>query len=114
MKAEDAKLIKKRANGYCEKCGGKAVAVGMVYHHRKLRSRGGKDTPSNFLRIHWACHTGARNSIHENPELATDKGWMVPSWKEPHEWPLTKPNGAIVLLQDDGTEIVLEEGMEWK
>jgi hypothetical protein len=35
---------------------------------------------------------------------------MVGSWQEPHEVPMTRPNGDIVLLQDDGNVITLMEG----
>lgn len=114
MMAQVIGLVQERANGHCEKCGLPATVVTMAYHHRKLRSRGGKDTPANLLRVHHSCHNMATDSIHANPSLASDKGWMVPSWAEPHEWPLVKPDGSIVLLLDDGTERVLEEGQGWK
>ena len=82
----------------------------MALHHRKLRSRGGKDTPSNLLWVHHGCHNLDSDSIHARPAFATDKGWMVPSWREPNDWPLFKPDGSVVLLQDDGTERAFTEG----
>lgn len=52
----------------------------------------------------------ATHSIHANPEISEQKGWMVPSWKEPHDTPFVRTNGEIVLLQDDGNVILLMEG----
>ncbi len=49
-------------------------------------------------------------SIHANPAWAEDMGYMVASWQEPHEAPMHLPDGRIVLLQNDGTIITLEEG----
>jgi len=34
---------------------------------------------------------------------------MVPSWREPQEWPITLPDGRFALLLDDGTRKILEE-----
>ena len=99
-----------RANGYCEVCGGSALPENMALHHRKLKSRGGKDTVSNLILIHHGCHNLKTDSIHLKPASAEQKGWIVPSYKEPHEFPFVKPDGSIVLLQDDGTEAVMMEG----
>jgi 5-methylcytosine-specific restriction endonuclease McrA len=101
-------LVQERANGYCEVCGG-VVREGAL-HHRKLKSRGGKDTPSNLIYIHHGCHNLKTDSIHLNPERATQNGWMVESWKEPHEAPMLMPDGTYALLLDDGTIKRLGEG----
>ena len=103
-------IVQKRANGYCEKCGLPALPENMALHHRKLRSRGGQDTPSNLLLVHHGCHNLQTDSIHLNPAYAEDKGWICPSWRQPNEHPYVKPDGTIVLLQDDGSESVLMEG----
>jgi hypothetical protein len=102
-------LVSERAKGYCEACG-KPEHATMALHHRKLKSRGGKDSVSNLMRVHHSCHNMSTGSIHANPAWAEDKGFMVASWQEPHEVPMHTPSGAIVLLQNDGTIITLEEG----
>lgn len=101
-------IVQERANGYCEVCGG--VMYEGALHHRKLKSRGGKDTVSNLIHIHHGCHNLNTDSIHLNPAMAEDKGWMVASWKEPHETPFQLPDGSWALLLDDGTKKRLGEG----
>jgi len=102
-------LVQKRANGYCEVCGGVMHEQGAL-HHRKLKSRGGKDTLSNLIYIHHGCHNLKTDSIHLNPALAESKGWMVASWQEPYETPFVMPDGGFALLLDDGTIKRLGEG----
>lgn len=94
-------LVVERAAGYCEKCGMPA-AGSMALHHRKLRSRGGKDTPANLLWVHHECHNLGTDSIHANPALAEDKGWMCPSWRDPQEHIYITPEGRFALLDDEG------------
>lgn len=101
-------LVQSRAGNYCEVCGGVAEPS-MALHHRKLKSRGGKDTASNLIQIHHKCHNLGTYSIHMQPEVAERKGHMVSSWDEPHETPFTLPDGSKVLLNDDGTVSTLGE-----
>lgn len=109
IKKEIVEKVIERAGGYCEVCG-KVATPSMALHHRKLKSRGGKDSVSNLIWIHHECHNLDTNSIHNRPALAEQKGWMVGSWQEPHEVPMTRGGGDIVLLQDDGNVITLLEG----
>lgn len=67
-------------------------------HHRKLRSQGGKDTPANLLALHHSCHNLGTHSVHLNPSLAYERGWLVPMGYEPEEYPVTLPDGRRVLL----------------
>jgi len=102
-------IVLKRADGYCEVCGGAAQET-MALHHRKLKSRGGKDSPANLIWIHHGCHNLRTDSIHLNPEKAEHKGYMVPSWQEPTEVPINLPDGRFALLLDNGTKKILGEG----
>jgi HNH endonuclease len=96
------KLVEERAGNYCEVCGNPALES-MALHHRKLKSRGGKDSVSNLIRVHHKCHNLGTNSIHNNPEIATKNGWMVSSWSEPEIEPFLQPDGGWVILKDDGS-----------
>ena len=103
------KIVEERAGNYCESCGGRAQES-MALHHRKLKSRGGQDTPANLIRVHHSCHNLGTDSIHAKPSWATDKGFMVSSWNEPEQTPMVYPDGRIVLLDNDGNVCTLMEG----
>lgn len=100
MNKKIAETVLSRAGFYCEKCG--KVGSDFALHHRKLKSRGGKDAVSNLIAVHHECHNLGTDSIHNNPELAQVKGWMVPSWADPADFPITLPSGDIVRLTEDG------------
>lgn len=100
-------VVYTRSKGYCEKCG-KPLGSSWALHHRKLRSRGGKDSPENLLALHHECHNTGTNSVHLNPKMAQANGYMVSQWKEPTECPVTLPNGDSVILTEEGTYHYLE------
>lgn len=102
MDKEIAEAVLKRANGYCEHCGKSGE---LTLHHRKLKSRGGKDEVANLLAVLHPCHL---YDIHANPQKATVKGWMIPSYGAPTEYPLHTPEGLIVRLTNEGTKERLE------
>lgn len=109
MNKKVIQLVEERAGGYCEVCGLSALPS-MALHHRKLRSRGGEDTVSNLIWVHHGCHNLKSTSIHSNPEYASQKGWMVGSWQTPSDVPITRPDGSIALLDDNGNVRILMEG----
>ncbi len=104
-------LVIQRAGGYCEKCG-RPASESMALHHRKLKSRGGKDSVSNLMHVHHECHNLGTDSIHLRPGFAADKGWMVASWDEPETAPMELPDGRLVILQNDGKITELKEGIK--
>jgi hypothetical protein len=103
-----ANAVLERANGYCEKCGG-TLQEAYNIHHRKLKSRGGKDEVANLIVVHNYCHIQHKNSIHDNPEESERRGYMCPSWARPDEHPLIRADGSIVLLLSDGSYKILEK-----
>lgn len=102
-------IVYKRCKGYCEKCG-LPLTDSWALHHRKLKSRGGKDEVSNFLALHHKCHNTGTDSVHLNPSIATQRGYMVSSWNEPDESPVTLPDGRSVILKSDGSYQTIKEG----
>lgn len=102
-------LVIQRAGGYCEKCG-RPASESMALHHRKLRSRGGKDSVSNLIYVHHGCHNLNSDSIHSQPSYATDKGWMVSSWDDPATSPMVLPDGRLVILGENGKITEIKEG----
>lgn len=104
-------LAYSRSVGYCEKCG-RQLGESWALHHRKLKSRGGKDEITNVLALHHECHNMATDSVHSNPNKATETGHMVPSWEDPAECPVMLANGSSVILTPLGTYkyLVTKEG----
>ena len=96
-----------RCQGYCEKCG-RPVSDTFALHHRKLKSRGGKDAIDNLLVLHHECHNLGTNSVHLNVKEATEKGYMVPTHQDPSQYPVTLFNGLTVTLTVEGTYNYLE------
>ncbi|MDO5500457.1 MAG: HNH endonuclease signature motif containing protein [Propionibacteriaceae bacterium] len=91
-------LVLQRSGGLCEaQVSTQCTGVGEHVHHRKLRSRGGGDTPANGSHVCHHCH----DWIHAHPARATDTGWMVPSWSDPALARLWR-YGRWVRLDDQG------------
>ncbi|MCY4726731.1 HNH endonuclease signature motif containing protein [Nocardioides sp. STR2] len=79
-----------RAGGLCDRCGVGLDPDAWECHHRKLRSRGGPDTFGNLVALCSGCHHWA----HHNVALATDRGFIVPSWMDPDEMPVWRHDRA--------------------
>lgn len=94
-------IVHARCKGYCEKCG-LPLGDSWALHHRKLRSRGGEDAVENFVALHHKCHNMATDSVHSNPAIATKEGFMVSTYSNPAECPVTLPDGRSVILTTDG------------
>lgn len=77
-------VIYERAHGMCERCGTGIWFTTYEAHHRKLRSRGGDDSPENLAALCSRCHS----HVHANPAEATRDGFMVPSWADPKDIPI--------------------------
>jgi hypothetical protein len=105
MKQELRRAVFER-DEHCVKCG-KYLYDSVAVHHRKLRKHGGPDSLSNLIGLCSTCHNIAPNSVHQNPKISYEEGYLVPSWADPEEWPLTLPDGRRVLLKDDGSLVVL-------
>ena len=107
MDKDVAEKVLERAQGYCEVCG--LPGDNFALHHRKLRSQGGKDEVANLIAVHHKCHNMGTHSIHLKPMVAKVKGWIVPSWANPIEYPLHLHNKEIVRLDNEGNYHRIEE-----
>ena len=101
-----------RCDGYCERCGIR-LDNAWAMHHRKLKSRGGKNEIMNVLALHHHCHNLGTDSVHLAPEKATEAGYLVSSWENPQVVPVTLGDGRKVLLTDDGKYQLVEDGNGW-
>lgn len=63
------RAVAARADGCCERCGGKAE----VMHHKRLRSQLGADSLLNLCHICVPCH----QHIHASPEESYRDGWLI-------------------------------------
>jgi hypothetical protein len=73
-----------RAGGLCDCCTAALDPDGWACHHRKLRSRRGRDDPANCVALTHPCH----DRVHRNPTWATERGLMVPSGMDPATTPV--------------------------
>lgn len=55
----------------CQWCLGHGGALDL--HHKLRRSQGGKDEVTNLVAVHRICH----RQIHEHPEIARHRGFLV-------------------------------------
>jgi hypothetical protein len=105
-------MVLARCQNYCEKCGN-GLPNTFALHHRKLKSRGGKDELDNLVALHHECHNLGTSSVHLNIKAATNLGLIVPQYATPSEFPLTLPDGSTVTLTADGNYNYLERKAVW-
>ena len=107
-------LVLARCQGYCEFCG-LVLTDNFALHHRKFKSRGGKDEVNNLIALHHECHNLGTSSVHMNIKKATETGHIVSRHAEPNNIPLHLPNGSTVTLTDEGEYYFIEriEGYGW-
>lgn len=97
------KVVAKRSGGVCEGCGN---APATEFHHRRFKSRGGKDTVPNCLHLcGWGNHTGCHGLAHS---ASPPPGWAVHSWESPELVPVTR-YGELVWLTSDGRAVPVGE-----
>lgn len=65
--------VRKRSLGRCEASTEACTVTAVHVHHRKLRSHGGSNDPSNLLDLCTPCHEW----IHAHPAVSYERGWMV-------------------------------------
>ena len=106
-------LVFNRSKGYCERCAIPIHLDNFALHHRKLKSRGGKDTADNLVALHHHCHNLGTDSVHLNPGEATRRGLMVASWDDPANIPVTLDDESQVILSPNGTYLTVGTEDGW-
>lgn len=76
-----------------------------VRHHRQRRRDGG-DRLCNIVILHAGCHNIAPLSVHQEPVIAMNRGFLVPSWDDPFTTPILI-EGTSYLLDDAGQKILV-------
>lgn len=101
------KAVATRSGGVCEGCGN---APATEFHHRRFKSRGGKDTIENCLHLcGWGNHTGCHGAAHS---ADPPQGWAVHSWEDPKLIPVVIVGGEFWLTQD-GRSVATGQGVEF-
>lgn len=70
--------------------------------HHRMRRREGGDSYSNVILLHSNCHNIAPNSVHQNPTLAIERGFIVPTWDDLRSTAVTMASGQRWFLDDLG------------
>lgn len=93
-------IVAARSRGVCEGC---LSARATEMHHRRFKSRGGKDEVSNLLHLcGWGNHTGCHGLAHSGIS-GTRRGWAIPSGLEhPSSFAYQDSNSQWWLLDNDG------------
>lgn len=106
---EASMTLLKRDGGRCGWCGKDLNGVG-VRHHR-MRRRDGGDRLANLVLLHPWCHNVSKGSVHQEPALAVQLGFIVPTWAEPTTLPI-RQGGTWFILDDQGGKATCEEPVE--
>lgn len=73
---EKAKSVMRyRSGGVCEVHTPDCRSRAVVFHHRLMRSHGGKGYAANGLYVCGPCHL----YIHANPKISYEEGWLIRS-----------------------------------
>lgn len=98
---EARKLVSDRSGGICEICSANRATD---WHHRKNRSQGGKWRASNGLDLCRPCHRMVTATEANFYVL----GWLVKSWQDEAEVPVSTAAFGPVLLDDEGGRTAVE------
>ena len=99
--AQCRKLVRKRANEMCERCGN--TSRGLTLHHRRKRSQGGAWSPVNCVALcgHGTTPNGCHSWVEHNPNDAEWEGFHVRPWQDPAAIAV-KYRGLWAFLAEDG------------
>ncbi len=99
--AQARRLVAERSGGICEIC---SAARATDWHHRKNRSQGGGWHAANGLHLCRPCHRTVTDTQEDFYEL----GWLVKSWQDSLNTPVSLAAHGFVLLDDEGSWTAVE------
>jgi hypothetical protein len=70
-----------------------------------MRRRDGGDRLANLLLLHPWCHNVSSGSVHQEPQQARERGFIVPSWADPLTYPVAVRDQWYVL-SDEGLMMI--------
>lgn len=101
------KLVLERDGFRCVCCGASVIGQPYSLQHRKRRSQGGDNSPSNLVTVLGTGTTGCHERIDSRRDPEDEaKGYTVRSWDDPLLIPVMifspHGSGAAVWLTDSG------------
>lgn len=101
-------LVLERDGYACVCCGASVTGRPYSLQHRKRRSQGGGNSPSNLITVLGTGTTGCHERIDSRRDPADEaQGYTVRSWDDPAEIPVMihseHGSGATAWLTDAGT-----------
>ena len=104
---ESHKTVKARDMGRCWVCDRRSTQV----HHRHPRKMGGTNLswpnlPANLICVCNTCH----GQIEGERVWAINRGFLIPYFRVPSDWPIQTKLGHWVLLDNEGGMKAVPEG----
>lgn len=98
------RLVDRRDNWRCARCGRSLEAIPGSRHHRRPRSHpwDGLHLPSNLVLLCGSGTTGCHGWAHSNPAQAYEEGLLIHAWQYPKDQPIHTKTRGWVLLDDQG------------
>lgn len=104
MTREQREELYLRTEGNCEWCGLGMSVDEMHAHHRKRRSQGGLWSLRNIVGVHGYCHVIDGKSIHQNPKLAQERGFLLKQGQLAELVPIVDCAGRSWWLEPAGAD----------
>ncbi len=109
MTREQRALVIARDRGRCVCCGHPVEGRRFSVHHRKLRSQGGLDDPTNLILLLGDGAQGHHHQAHTQREMwGIPNGYIVESWRDPATVPVRYYRRGWVLLTSTGSLVEVD------
>lgn len=109
--------VDQRDNYQCVICGKSLYTTYGSRHHRRMRSHSNKKHVHDVANLILVCGsgtTGCHGRIHANPAQSYANGWLVHSWQNPEETPITTREGVLLLDNNGNKHYYSKEQSEYQ